>query len=102
MTRFSRPVSSSSTAGEADDAADGVGFAGDVVAFDGDGPTVERQQSAEDADGGGFAGAVGAEEREHGAPLDAQVDALKHGGFAVRFGEAGSLDSVSVFSHQAF
>ena len=55
-------------------------------------PTVGEQQRRQDPHGGRLAGAVRAEQAEHAAGLDPQVDALQRLGVPVALGELRSLD----------
>src|SRR5262249_4922636 len=50
------------------------------------------QQAEKDANGGGFAGAVEAEEAENAAARDREVDTAEDGLLAKGFGEAGDFD----------
>jgi hypothetical protein len=68
--------------------ADLVGLADHVQAEDLGPPAVRRKDGGEDADGGGLAGAVGAEEPEHGARRDREVDAVEGDHVAEAFGQA--------------
>ena len=65
-----------------------LGVARDVEAVDGGRAAVEPEQRGEDADHGGLAGAVGAEQPEHGAGVDLEVDALECVHLAERLGDA--------------
>src|SRR5829696_4795799 len=78
-------------AGEADALAHLRGLARDVVAEHAGDAAVGAEQRAEDADGGGLAGAVGSEKTVHGAALDLEVDAV------YSFGVAEVLDQFSRF-----
>ena len=64
---------------EADAALDLEIIAGQLEAEDLDGAAVGGNEAGEHADGGRFAGAIGAEEAEERAARDLQVDAV-HGG----------------------
>ena len=81
-------------AGQADRAADAVGVLHDVAAGDRGGARVGTQEGREDADGGGLARAVGAEDPEHGSLGDGQVDAVECCGRAVVLREALGVDGV--------
>jgi hypothetical protein len=79
-------------AGEADAATDPAAVADDVEARHPGLAGVRADQRGQDAHGGGLAGAVRAEQREHAAALDPQVDAGKHLHRTVGLLEAGRLD----------
>ena len=64
-------------AGQADHLAHGGGLAGHVVAGHPGLAGVGAHQGGQDPNGGGLAGAVGAEEPEHGAGWDGQVQVLQ-------------------------
>ncbi len=91
--------------GEADAGPDGVGLAGDVEAEHLGPPAVAVDDGREDADGGGLPRAVGAEEAEHGAGRDLEVDAGERHDVAEALGEALDADrrgldvGVGVVSH---
>ena len=59
---------------------------------------VGPQQRGQDADGGGLAGAVGAEHAEHGALARGEVDAVERLGGAEALAQAGRFDHVHVAS----
>jgi hypothetical protein len=65
-------------AGDADRRADRVGLPGQVVTGDLHLAGVGADQGGQDVDGGGLAGAVGAEQREDRALGDLEVDAVEH------------------------
>jgi hypothetical protein len=81
-------------AGEAERAAHLVGIAGDVEAGDPDVARVGLQERREDPHGGGLAGAVGAEQREHRALLDGEVEAREDTELAERLRQLVDLDCV--------
>src|SRR5262249_36119431 len=64
-------------AGDADGTADAVGVPGEIGIRDGRAAGVRRDQRDQDVDDRGLAGAVRAGQREHAAPLDVEVDAVK-------------------------
>ena len=74
--------------GQADRPAHRGGVAHHVVAGDGGRAGVRRHQRRQDADGRGLAGPVRAEQREHLAAADRQVDPVEHGAPAVRLDQA--------------
>jgi len=86
--------------GQADHGADLVGLLGYVVAVDPYRAAVEAEQGAQDPHSGGFAGPVGPEQRQHGAPLDLQVDALQDLIFAIGLGQVAHFDHVVGARHQ--
>ena len=77
---------------DADLALDFDGVGDGVEAEDLDGAGGGSEQAGEHLDGGGFAGAVGAEEAEELAGSDGEVDVLNGGEFAEAAGEAGGDD----------
>ena len=79
-------------AGEADQAADRVGLAHDVEARDPDLAGVGGDQRREDVDDRRLAGPVRAEQREHRALGDVEVDAVEDDLLAERLAEAADLD----------
>jgi hypothetical protein len=89
-------------AGQADHGADLVGLRSHIVTVDQGGSAVEAEQGAQDPDDGGFAGAVGAEQRQHGAPLDLQVDALQDLVLAIGLGQVPRFDYVVGARHRVF
>ena len=62
-----------------DDMAHGVGFADDIVAKDFGRAGGRREKSGEDAQRGGFARAIGADEAEQIAAVDGQVERIERG-----------------------
>ena len=98
MRRFSAPVSRPSTAASCAvrliAARTALRVADDVVAGDAGGAAVGREQRGEDADRRRLPGAVRAEQREHLAALDLQVEPVEHAGVAERLREALRLDCV--------
>ena len=62
-------------AGQRDLLADGAGVGDDVMAGDERAALGRGEEGGEDADGGGLAGAVVAEQTEHRAGLDREVEA---------------------------
>jgi hypothetical protein len=81
-------------AGQPDELADLVRLGGDVVAEHRRAAVVRRDQGGEDADDGGLAGAVRAEEAEDGAGGDGQVDAVHRRGGTEALGQAAGDDGV--------
>ena len=79
-------------AGEADEAAHGVGLGDDVVAEHAGAAGVRAQQRGEHADRRRLAGAVGAEHAVDGAGGDREVDAVDGAGGSEGLAEAGGLD----------
>ena len=79
-------------AGEADAPAQLGGVADDVEARDEHGAGVGLQQRREHADRGRLAGAVGAEEPEHAARRDLEVDAVEGPDVAEGLHETGHAD----------
>ncbi|MBG6085009.1 hypothetical protein IW252_001776 [Zhihengliuella flava] len=55
-------------------------------------PGVRGEQSQQDADGGGFAGAVGTEEAVHLAGVHVEVEAVEGADAAKVFGHVGEVD----------
>ena len=98
-TRFSWPVRSSSTEAywpvRLTFWRTVAGFADHVVAEHGGGAGVGPEQRGEDADRGGLAGAVGAQQAEDGALPDAEIHAVEGAGVTecldqpVRFDRVG-------------
>ena len=72
----------------ADDMAHGVGLAHHVVAEDSGGAGGGRQEGGQDAQGGGLARAVGADEAEQIALVDGQVEGIERGDVAKDAGQA--------------
>ena len=64
--------------GEADAPPHLVGLSDDIVPGDDGGARIGSDERRQDADRRGLAGPVGAEEREHLAALDPQVEPLEH------------------------
>jgi len=81
-------------AGEPDVAAHVVRVFEDVDARDFGGAAVGAQEGGEDAHGRRLAGAIGAEQPEHGAGADIEVDTAERGDLAVALGQAGRPDGV--------
>src|SRR5205085_469148 len=100
--RGSRPVVGSSrnrisgaaTSVEADRAAYGRRFGLHVEPRDASAALVGRGQRREYPDGGGFARAVGSQQRADGAARDLEVDAGERGGIAVALDEPGGFNGV--------
>ncbi len=94
--RFSRPVIRLSTAENWPvtpiAARTASGSLATLVARDRRAAAVRADQRGQDLDHGGLAGAVRAEQREDGAALDVQVDALEHLVVAVGPAQPGCLD----------
>ena len=84
--------------GEADRRADLGGLRDHVLAGDVRGAGVGLQQRGQDADGRGLAGAVGAEEGEHLARCDVEVDAVEHGEVAVGLAQPPGDDDGAVIA----
>jgi hypothetical protein len=76
-------------AGDADGGTDGVGFGGDVAPCDADLAGVGFDQGGQDLHDGGLAGAVGAQQGEHGALGDGEVDAVQDRMRAVGLAQTG-------------
>jgi hypothetical protein len=79
-------------AGQAEEAAHGVGLGDDVVAEHARAAAVGEQQRGEHADGGGLAGAVGPEHAVDRLAGDGEVDAVDRAGGAEGLAEARGLD----------
>ena len=79
-------------AGQADLRAQRGRVAHDVEAGHAALPAVGRQQRGQDADGGRLAGAVGAEQPEHGARGDVEVDAAQRLDLAVGLAQVAYFD----------
>jgi len=79
-------------AGQADRVTDGLGVGDDVVTEDTGLAGVGPQDRGEDPDGGRLAGAVGAEEAEHGAGRDGEIDPVEGGDVSEPLDEAGGDD----------
>ena len=98
IRRFSAPVEQvvdgGLLGGEADRGADGVRVVDDVVSGDAGGAAVGREQRGEDPDGRRLAGAVRAEQREHLAGLDGEVEPVEDARRAERLRKALRLDCV--------
>ena len=96
MTRFSSPVSSSSTAaywpGEADLLAQRGRVAHHVEAGDPGAAGVGLQQGRQHAHGGRLPGAVRAEQAEDGALLDLEIDAVERADVAERLDQSSCAD----------
>ena len=75
-----------------DDMAHGVGVAHDIVAEDLGRAGGGREKRGEDAQRGGLARAVGADEAEEIAAVDGQVERTERGHGAVRAGQADGVD----------
>ena len=78
--------------GDADLVSDAAGVLDDVEAVDGGGAAGGPEQRGEDADGGGLAGAVLAEEAEHLAVGHVEIDAVDGVDVAEVLGQATGLD----------
>ncbi len=81
-------------AGQADLLAHGAGVATQVDAGDGGLALIGFEQGGEDAHGGGLAGAVGAQQAQHGPLGDGQVDAREGRHVAVALDEPAGGDHV--------
>jgi hypothetical protein len=75
-------------ASKADPVADPIGVADHVTAQDRGATTIGPKDGCQDADRGRLAGAVGAEQPEHGARRDLEVDAGQGDHVAEAFGQA--------------
>ena len=98
MSRFSNPVRCSSTAAFCPDRPitrrSARASADDVVPGDGGPAGVRDEQRGQDPHGGGLAGAVGAEQAQHGARRDLEVQAVQGHHVAVLLDQAFGLDRV--------
>ena len=86
------PVDGRELAGDADRGTDRVGFASDVVAGDLDVAAVGGDQRRQDVDRRRLARAVRAEQGEHGAGRDLEVDAVEDELLAVRAAQSDGPD----------
>ena len=78
---------------DADRATNRIGVAGQVVTCDQCLPAVGADQRGQDLHHRGLPGAVGAEQREHGALRNVEVDAVEHHVGAERLAQPGDGDS---------
>ena len=72
--------------------ADLIRIAGEFEVEDANGAVLRRDQRGEDAEEGGFAGAIGAEEGEDFAGVDVEGEIGEGGALAVGMGEVGDGD----------
>ena len=90
-------------AGEADAEPDGLRMAGDVDAEHGRVALLERDDGREDAHGGRLAGAVGAEEPQHRAGIDAERHAVERDDLAELLADVlhhdGCVGHVGILAH---
>jgi hypothetical protein len=87
--------------GQPDPFADPLGLTRDVEAGHRGPARVEAQERAQDAHGGGLAGAVGPEQAVHGSGRNGQVEPVERGGRAVGLADPFGLHGRIGGSHAA-